>query len=272
MFKDPPEAKGQSPVKPDNPTSRVQPVVRAPRAPRLASRMCRELVAVQARPALRLVSPMFKAPAAAPVRRAPRPASPMFRVRAAAWVPWATRPAFRTCRVPVAAWVPWAPRLAFRTCRARAEARAPWEPRPAFRTCRVPAAARAPRAPRPESRMCRARAARRGRPAPKPAPRRRPPAAEGVAQVERLERSPTPAAVRLPAPRVCLERSSRWSASRSCGPRRFCGDSFGSDRCEAETAGRKPGGFLLLGRSRQISPLQLSGYIYRMLTELGRRV
>src|SRR6266571_5000859 len=177
----------------------------------------------------------------------------MSRAARARLAPSATRPASRTCREPVGQLGQSVTRPASRTCRVRAAAWGPWATRPAFRTCRVPAAVRVP-------------------PAPRPAPRRRPPAAEGVAEVERLERSPTPAAVRLLAPRVCLERSLRWSASRSCGPRRFCGDSFDSDRCEAETAGRKPGGFLLLGRSRQISPLQLSGYIYRRLTELERRV
>src|SRR6266702_1486995 len=123
MFKNPPEAKGQSPVKPDNPMSRVRPVVRAPRAPRPASRMCRDLVVVQARPALRLVSPIFKAPAAALVRRAPRPASPMFRgqpearvqqaprlvslmsrVRAVARVQRALRPASPMFKVVLGAW------------------------------------------------------------------------------------------------------------------------------------------------------------------------
>src|SRR5256885_8857098 len=224
----------------------------APSATKPASRMCRE-------------------PAGQPVPSVTRPVFRTCKAPAAAWAPLAMRPVFRTCKAPVAAWAPLAMRPEFRTCRAPAAARVPSATRPEFRTCRAPAAARAPSATRQEFRTCKARAARKGQRAPKPATRRRPLAA-AVAQLElepRLEHSPTPAAVRLLAPRVCSERCWRWSASRSCGPRRFCGDSSDSDRCELETAGRKPGGFLLSGVPRQTNPLWLSGYVYRMLTELA---
>src|SRR2546425_2003135 len=99
MFKGPPEARGQSRVKPDNPMSRVQPAALAPPEQRPAFRMFRDLVAARALLARRLVSPMFKARVGVLGQRAPRPVSPMSRAQPESRVRQAAPTGFPAYRV-----------------------------------------------------------------------------------------------------------------------------------------------------------------------------